>query len=385
MSATASEPDAGWLGRRWRLPSPRAIDIGFAVWVALLLYAMVRFLTWETIPYHIIFVSLAVVYGFRVWSRGVMNLVLAFLTVATGAVLVHRWLNGYIEAEELSEIVLMPMILLAMGWHVRRRAAMQAELAALAAAERDRREREQEFLRDCSHALRTPLTLARGHVELLLESTDPAQQREDAQIVLDELDRMNRLASRLLAIADVERPYALVTRVQDLGALAVAVHTRWSASVDRDWELRADRGVVVMGDAERLQAALDALLENAVRVTEPGQRIRTLCEQVGPRAWLGVEDGGPGFAEGEQALAFDRFWRRPRGSAEETTTGLGLSFVKAVAEAHGGGVYLRPGSSGGSVGFWVPALDSPPQRLPAGAPRSTLRDSEAALEVTGRS
>jgi signal transduction histidine kinase len=260
---------------------------------------------------------------------------------------------------------------------------VQAELATLAAVERDRREREQEFLRDCSHALRTPLTLARGHVELLLESTDPVEQREDAQIVIDELDRMNRLASRLLAIADVERPDALVTRVQDLGALAVAVHTRWSASVDRDWQLRADPGVMVMGDAERLQASLDALLENAVRVTEPGQPIRTICEQVGPRGWLGVEDGGPGFAEGEQSLAFDRFWRRPRGSTEETTTGLGLSFVKAVAEAHGGGVYLRPGTAGGSVGFWVPALDSLPQRGPTST-RGTLRDGEAALEVTGR-
>jgi signal transduction histidine kinase len=383
MSATASEPDPGWLGRRWRLPSPRVIDVGFAVWVSVLLLAMVRFLEWETIPYHIIFVSLAVVYGFRVWSRGVMNLVLLFLTVVTGAVLVHRWYHGYIEAEELSEIFLMPLILLTMGWHVRRRAAVQAELAALAAHERERREREQEFLRDCSHALRTPLTLARGHVELLLESTDPVEQMEDARIVLDELDRMNRLASRLLAIADVERPDALVTRVLDLGGLAVAVHTRWSASVDRDWQLQLQGDVTVMGDAERLQAALDALLENAVRVTEPGQRVRTVCTQHRGRVWLGVEDGGPGFVEGEETQAFDRFWRRPRGSTDETTTGLGLSFVKAVAEAHGGGVYLRPGAAGGSVGLWLPALDTAP-RGGVPIPRPVVRTPEAELEVTGR-
>ena len=109
MSDTASEPDRGRLGRRWRLPSPRAIDIGFGIWVVILLVAMIRWLNYETIPYHIIFVSLAVVYGFTVWSRGVMNLVLLFLILVTGAVLLHRYVNGYIEAEELSEIVLMPL------------------------------------------------------------------------------------------------------------------------------------------------------------------------------------------------------------------------------------------------------------------------------------
>ncbi len=106
----------------------------------------------------------------------------------------------------------MPMILVAMAWHARRRDAMQRQVQAYADAERARWLREQEFLRDCSHALRTPLTVARGHVELIRDFRDPQEFESDVAIILGELDHLNRLASRLLAIADVERPDALHPR-----------------------------------------------------------------------------------------------------------------------------------------------------------------------------
>src|SRR6478672_5002205 len=240
MSDTASRAS-----RRRQPPDPHLVDALFALLVLALLLVMIKAASWETVPYHVIFVSLAVVYGFRIWSVGTTGAVLLTLTLVTGAVLVQRWSTGRIEAEELSEIVLMPMILGVMAWHARRRAISQRQLEELAETERERRLREQEFLRDCSHALRTPLTVARGHVELFLETDDPVERQTDANIVLGELDRMNRLASRLLAIADVERPDALAVRRLDAATVVRAAANRWDASAHRAWVLEASRSAWV--------------------------------------------------------------------------------------------------------------------------------------------
>src|SRR5690242_13176539 len=103
MSDTASP------ARRPGPLGPHLVDAVFALEVLALLMIMIMAASWETVPYHVIFVSLAVVYGFRIWSVGTTGAVLLALTLVTGAVLVQRWLTGRIEAEELSEIVLMPM------------------------------------------------------------------------------------------------------------------------------------------------------------------------------------------------------------------------------------------------------------------------------------
>ena len=190
----------------WVRRNPRSVDLGFAVLIGLLLAAMVLWENFETVPYHIAFVSLAVVYGFRAWSVPVTAAALLAISATTGLILVERYRAGAIDLEELSEIFLMPMILVAMAWHARRRDAMQRQVQAYADAERARWLREQEFLRDCSHALRTPLTVARGHVELIRDFRDAQEFESDVAIILGELDHLNRLASRLLAIADVERP-----------------------------------------------------------------------------------------------------------------------------------------------------------------------------------
>jgi signal transduction histidine kinase len=350
MSDTASRVSR----RRRPPPDPHLVDALFAVLVLLLLLVMIKAASWETVPYHVIFVSLAVVYGFRVWSVGTTGAVLVTLTVVTGGVLVQRWSTGRIEAEELSEIVLMPMILGVMAWHARRRALSQRQLEELAETERGRRLREQEFLRDCSHALRTPLTVARGHVELFLETDDPVERQNDADIVLGELDRMNRLASRLLAIADVERPDALAIRRLDAASVVLAAANRWEASVHRAWATEVGGAAWVNGDEERLSAALDALIDNAIHSTRDGDAIRLACESRPDRVTLAVADSGPGFAPGEEELAFQRFWRAPRYG--EVGTGLGLSYARAVADAHGGGVTAGRSREGGAyVGIWLPA------------------------------
>ena len=147
-----------------------AVDVSFAAVVLALLFAMYRMNGYETVPYHVILVSFAAVYGFRMWSLPVTVVVLVSINLGTGAIMVTRWAEGLMPVDELSEIVLMPMILGAMVWHARRRAAVEHQLAELAELERERRVREHEFSRDTSHALRTPLTILRTNIEVLERS-----------------------------------------------------------------------------------------------------------------------------------------------------------------------------------------------------------------------
>lgn len=324
----------------------RRVDIAFAIVAAALLYAMSLMQGYETVPYHIIFVTFAAVYGFRIWSLDVTVAVLSSIVVGTGAILVIHWMNGRLPADELSEIVLMPMILGAMVWHARRRAAAQQQLELLAQQERERRVREHEFARDTSHALRTPLTIARGHVELIREASDDELMRQDVDVVLEELDRIGRMASRLLAIAELERPDALNLQTVDVASLARDTHSRWSASVVRDWSVEAPPVLAALIDEDVLRVVLDALIENAVGFTKPASQIRVICRAMPDRFLLGVADGGSGIDPADASLVFQRFWRS---ATKRVGTGLGLAFVRAAAEAHGGTAVVSASPFGGAL------------------------------------
>jgi signal transduction histidine kinase len=324
----------------------RGVDIAFAIWSLVLSYAMFVMAGYETVPYHILFVSFAAVYGFRAWPLGVTVGVLGAIVATTGGILVLHWRQDLLPSDELFEIVLMPMILGAMVWHARRRFAAQRQLELLAQQERDRRIREHEFARDTSHALRTPLTIARGHVELIQDSEISDLVRQDAGVVLEELDRIGRMASRLLAIAELERPDALNLQSVDVAALARDTHSRWAASISRDWSLEAPPELFAVIDEDVLRVVLDALIENAVAVTTPTDQVRVVCRSLQGRVMVGVADSGPGIGAADARLVFERFWRS---AGKREGTGLGLSYVRAAAEAHGGWAFVAGSEFGGAL------------------------------------
>jgi signal transduction histidine kinase len=326
----------------------RSVDLAYAALVVVLLVAMAASVGYETVPYHVIFVVFTIVYGFRIWSVRTTAIVLGLISAATGAVFLWHYAEGKLPADELTEVVLMPMILVAMVWHARRRAAAQRRVEELVEAERARREREREFLRDASHALRTPLTVARGHMELLAEADPRLDESPEMAIVLGEMERMDRLAARLLVIAGLERPDGLTRVALDTADLVEGAFARWNGSLPRTWQLDAEPGLVVVGDALRLEEALDALVENAVRATEVHDVIRVVCRRRGKQVLLGVADAGVGLRPGEAQLMFQRFWRNDRGT-ERPGSGLGLALVKAVADAHAGQVVATASPEGGAL------------------------------------
>src|SRR4029450_13676045 len=139
------------------------LELAWAVFAMANLAVILLLDHWETIPFHFIWVRLTLLYGLRVWSCRTTATVLAVVMVATGLALAWTVTHGAERPDELSEVPLMAAMFVAMVWHARRRQAAMEEVRRLAESEHRLREREQEFVRDASHELRTPITIARGH------------------------------------------------------------------------------------------------------------------------------------------------------------------------------------------------------------------------------
>jgi two-component system, OmpR family, sensor kinase len=220
---------------------------------------------------------------------------------------------------------------------------------------------QRRFLDDAGHELRTPITIVRGHLELLdPERSDETEATRD--LVLDEVDRMGRLVDDMIVLAKTGRPDFLQPAEADAGILTDEVLDKVRALGDREWKLdeRAEGSVFV--DSQRVTQALVQLAKNAVQHTDPGDVIaigsRNDAESV--RWW--VRDTGPGVPPEDTERIFDRFQRGDRARGDGGS-GLGLSIVRAIATAHGGDVLLdsSPGE-GATFTLVVP---------PAGRPEHT--------------
>jgi signal transduction histidine kinase len=204
-------------------------------------------------------------------------------------------------------------------------------------------ERQQRFVDDAGHELRTPITIVRGHLELLED--DPDERRDTVALVMDELDRMARIVNDLLTLAKWEQPDFLATADVDLGLLVDDVIAKASALGVRDWKLDARADGAIVADRQRLTQALMQLAQNAVQHTREDDEIGLGAFVSDQEARLWVRDTGPGIPFEEQQRVFDRFYRADEARRSEGA-GLGLSIVQAIARAHGGRLELSsvPGS-----------------------------------------
>jgi signal transduction histidine kinase len=201
---------------------------------------------------------------------------------------------------------------------------------------------QKAFISDAGHELRTPITIIRGHLDVM--GDDPQERRETLELVADELDRMGRLVNDLLLLAKASRPDFLQPETVDLNDLTRELFAKASALAGRDWRLAAVGSGRVVADRQRLTQAVMNLSQNAVAHTGEGDAVELGSEVGSGSVRLWVKDTGPGVPEHEQTRIFERFVRLDRGPAGEGS-GLGLAITRAVAEAHGGRVVLdsRPG------------------------------------------
>jgi two-component system, OmpR family, sensor kinase len=192
---------------------------------------------------------------------------------------------------------------------------------------------QRQFLDNVSHELRAPLTVIRGHVELIDVGTDPEEVQSTIALVTDEITRMNRLVEDLLVLARAERPGFLSVEPVDIAELTAEVHRKSSVLCARDWTLDEAAGVVAVADGQLLTQAMLQLALNACQHTSDGTPVHMGSRLLDGQICLWVHDRGPGVPREDVERIFERFVKgphRPEGS------GLGLSIVSAIAQAHGG-------------------------------------------------
>jgi len=330
----------GWL--RYR------IEILWWIFVMLNVGGILIFSDWATVPFHFIWISLSLIYGWRVWPLRATSISLAVIVILTSVGEIIDITSGNQALDELTEIPLMSAVFAAMVVFVRRSVAAREELSLLYEHNVGLLEYTRHLIRHTSHIVRTPLTVALGYAEIIQRTTEDVTAGRDAQVVIDELMRLKRATDRLLELATSQQPDFVRPAIASVREVLTDTCQQWSADGVPVRLAEADDGVFPF-DADRLQEALNELIGNAAAEigSAPGTLIEVSARPDGSCEVITVADRGPGIREDAGKMIFERFTRadghRKRGAH------LGFPIVMAIAEAHNGsvGVHARPG--GGAV------------------------------------
>jgi signal transduction histidine kinase len=221
---------------------------------------------------------------------------------------------------------------------------LNARLDALTGTEKE----QQQFIADVSHELRTPLTVLRGTLEVALEEDRSSEEyREAIGNALLEIRHLARISQNILFLARGESGRVTLSfSNQDLGRfVSNVVIELLPAAADHELELSVEvpeAPIIAFVDPGRMQQVLHNLLENSMRYTPPGGSVRVRLRTTPDEAAIEVCDTGVGIPEADLPFVFERFFRSDRARRAYTGgSGLGLSIVRWIVEAHKGKVEIE--------------------------------------------
>jgi signal transduction histidine kinase len=204
-------------------------------------------------------------------------------------------------------------------------------------------EKQQQFMADASHELRTPLAVLQTHTELLLRHPEHTIEEDSREIstILKEIKRMNKLVNGLLTLSqsDAEQLELQMKpiRLDQLARETAKQFSPLAAMKNISLSVFMPEAATVSGDEERLQQLLMIVLDNSVKYTLPGGRVKVSCTVSSTGVLLKIQDTGPGIPKEELPLIFERFYRGDKARSRTAGgTGLGLSIAKWIVTHHGG-------------------------------------------------
>jgi signal transduction histidine kinase len=205
---------------------------------------------------------------------------------------------------------------------------------------------QKRFIADASHDLRTPLTVVRAELDLLLEGDDEQNPRirESLRRIASEATRLEHLASDLLMLATLDAgespPTRECCRLDELILLSASQLGTLAAERRISWRINCEEPIEVRCDERAMKRALMNILENAIKYSRMDSVVDIALRLDNSHAHVIVEDKGEGIEPRDLPKVFERFYR---GDHTRTTpgTGLGLAIVKAVVEAHSGTIDLE--------------------------------------------
>jgi len=220
---------------------------------------------------------------------------------------------------------------------------------------------QRRFVDDASHELRTPITIIRGHLEVV-DLDDRADLNAALELVDDELTRMNRIVTDMLALTKIDQPEFVRPELTDVRSLMIETLAKAERLAPRRWSLSLpatptetpeEQRLEALVDAQRIIQALLVLAHNAVGHTSSHDSIDFGLDSVhtphGAYVRLRVSDTGVGVPVAERARIFQRFARGEDTRRSYDGAGLGLAIADAIAAAHGGSVEVDDGIGTGQA------------------------------------
>jgi signal transduction histidine kinase len=221
---------------------------------------------------------------------------------------------------------------------------LSASFSAMAARVGETQRQMRMLIADVSHDLRTPLTSILGFSKALRDGDAPSQDTARiGGVIHDEAARLSGRLGDLLYLSELESGQAILDRSEiDFDALVLATLQRLGRSrgESRDISDRLDSGAMLSGDWQKLERAIENLVDNALRYSPPRAEIEVGTRLDGPRVVLDIGNPAPDLAEDEVPRLFERFYRggrsRDAGESGRTGSGLGLPIARDLVELHGG-------------------------------------------------
>lgn len=222
---------------------------------------------------------------------------------------------------------------------------------SMAAQLKQNEQRQKDFLMSISHELRTPLTAIQGYAEAIEDGTIDGQDARAAGVIVGESKRLGRLVSDLLDLARLDaHRFSVRLEPVEVASILDAVQSKFMHRAE-GVDLEIDPCVATaQADPDRLVQVLSNLMENALRYTPAGGRIRLGCSETSDRVVFEVTDSGPGFQDQDLPRAFERqyLWTRYR-AVRQVGTGLGLVITKELVLLMGGSIEASNVPGGGAM------------------------------------
>lgn len=230
----------------------------------------------------------------------------------------------------------------------------EAELARLANAienmktKLEGKEYVEQYVHSLTHELKSPVSAIKGASELLGSDMSEEQRNRFICNIQSEVDRIDEVISRLLSLAKVETQATIETSeaVPLAELLDCVIATKEAAMADKKLTItcQCSTEIRINGDRFLLFQAIDNLLQNAIDFSPLAGTISIAVERVkreqGTKTWVRIRDEGAGIPDYAQDKIFDRFYSLPRPDSNKKSSGLGLCFVKEIAQLHHGSIQL---------------------------------------------
>ena len=205
---------------------------------------------------------------------------------------------------------------------------------------------QRRFVDDAGHELKTPLTIVRGHLDLI--KLDPTESTSSIAIVEDEVLRMTRIVQDLQTLTKSSQASFIQASQVEPSEIVDEVFVKTSPLAERNWSIEAQELGALPLDRQRMVQALLQLVDNAIKHTSTGDAIAIGCRSTGNSLELYVGDSGPGVPEESRVLVQERFARGAWTSQDTEGSGLGLAIVEAIAKGHNGELFIRDSVLGGA-------------------------------------